>query len=298
MQNLRQASPFFLGVGFATTLLITVFKALQIGVYLPPEKGLSFRKIYPIVAILMMTVSLVPFWGGQALFIYLLGHREKVGKTQALSIITLEQITEGFGKLFLFAVVAWTAPLPVWMKEGMRGAVIFVSSAALLLFFLAHRYQGWKADLTTHPPVGWKRLPALFGVWARELEALKDFKKVTAAFLLSVGMKALECLAIFWVQQSLGLSLPFYAPILVSASLALATLVPMAPGRLGVFEAAVFVIYQYLGVDPTRAAALALFVHFVHSFPLILAGYAASLKIGFKKSQVNEAPVILSPSES
>ena len=65
------------------------------------------------------------------------------------------------------------------------------------------------------------------------------------------------------VQQAFGLDLPLYAPLLVVASLDLATMISITPGHLGIFEATLFFIYQYLGLGPTEAMILALFDHLV-----------------------------------
>ena len=106
--------------------------------------------------------------------------------------------------------------------------------------------------------------------------------------LLAVVMKGCELLAILLVQKSFGLELPFYAPLLVLGALGLATMLPLSPGRLGVFEATVYWIYQYLGVDPTSALALGLFIHMVHTLPFIFVGYAVSIKLGFKRKEAME----------
>ena len=104
---------------------------------------------------------------------------------------------------------------------------------------------------------------------------------------LSLLMKGMEGLAVVLVQWSFGLSLPFYSSILVVAAVSLATFLPFSPGRVGIFEGAVYWAYKYLGLDDASALTLALFIHVVHSFPLILIGYGVSLKQGFHWKKVS-----------
>ena len=60
-----------------------------------------------------------------------------------------------------------------------------------------------------------------------------------------------------------------------------ATLVPLAPGNLGVYEATVFFIYQYLGIAPEQALALALVQHLCYLLPLAGTGYVFILLRNF-----------------
>src|SRR4029453_11724734 len=194
--------------------------------------------------VFLMTASLLPFWGGHALFVYLLGSREKVGKTVALSVLTVEQILEGFGKIALFAALAFMIAVPSWMEKGVRGALLAVLLGYGSLIFLAHFHRNYREGNSNAEGNLFQKSKGLFFRWARHLEALKDFRCVLGGVLLSILMKGLEVSAVFWVQRAFGVELPFYAPLFVAASLSLASMVPMAPGRLGVFEAAVFVVYQ------------------------------------------------------
>jgi glycosyltransferase 2 family protein len=285
LEHLENIKIYYLILGVTSTFIILLMKSFQIRVYLPPHKKLPLHRIFQVVSILMMTVSLLPFWGGHALFIYLLGHREGVGKTVALSIITLEQIVEGIGKLFIFGVVLLAVPLPPWMGRGIKSFLILVTAAFSVLLLLAYFFRDLdqKKGNARYPRL--TQIYHLFFEWAHHLKPLKDWRTVGQAAFLSILMKCLETSAVFMVQKSFGVELPFYAPFLVVAALSLATVLPLSPGRLGVFEATAFVVYQSLGVDSTLAIALGLFIHMVHSLPLILTGYFVSLKIGFKRKE-------------
>jgi uncharacterized protein (TIRG00374 family) len=285
LQNIEGIQIPYLLLGFLTTFTIILIKSLQIRIYLPREKKIPYFRVFQVVAILLMMVSILPFWGGHALFVYLLGKREKVGAITALSVVTLDQVLDGFGKVAVLGAAALIVPLPDWMKDGIRGLVLLVFVAYSITFFLAYRYKNFSPPAPSSRPL-WIKLRGFFYQWASNLKTLRDPGKISAVIFLSVLMRVIETLAVFWVQKSFGLELPLSASILVVAALSLATVLPVAPGRLGVFEAAVFSTYRGLGLDPTLAAVLALFVHLVHSLPLILTGYAMALKTGFHRREV------------
>ncbi|MFO1520317.1 MAG: lysylphosphatidylglycerol synthase transmembrane domain-containing protein [bacterium] len=287
LSELKHLNVGYFAAAFSMGAVILVAMALQWRLFLPKNKQIPFSKMFGIVSLFAMTVNTVPFWGGHAFAIYLLGHREKVGKTAALSVITLEQIAEGFGKIFLFAVVAFTCPFPEWMKKGMEAVMLVVLGAYVLLFVLAYRYRDPSESLSAPTETRFQKLFLVFKTWAHHLHAIRSFKKMLGGILLAFFMKGAEAAAIFFVQKSFGVSLPAYAPLLVLAALGLATMLPLSPGRLGVFEAAAFVIYQFLGLDPTQALTLGIFIHMVHTLPFVLIGYLVSLKWSFKRKDVD-----------
>ena len=52
-----------------------------------------------------------------------------------------------------------------------------------------------------------------------------------------------------------------FITLVVLASVALATMLPVAPGNLGVYEGAALLAYRWAGVDPETALALAVLQH-------------------------------------
>jgi uncharacterized protein (TIRG00374 family) len=78
---------------------------------------------------------------------------------------------------------------------------------------------------------------------------------------LALLKKLVEMVAIVCVQRAFGLDLPFASAVLALAALNLATLLPIVPGNVGVYEAAVVFAYGSFGVPAERALAVALVQH-------------------------------------
>jgi uncharacterized protein (TIRG00374 family) len=85
---------------------------------------------------------------------------------------------------------------------------------------------------------------------------------------------AVEALAMICIQRAFGLDLPFTSAVLILAALNLATLVPVVPGNLGVYEGAVVLIYTRLGVPAEQAIGVAVVQHACFFAALALPGYA------------------------
>ena len=86
-------------------------------------------------------------------------------------------------------------------------------------------------------------------------------------------MKAVEAIGIIAVQRSFGVEIPIAGTLLVLAAVLLATMIPLAPGNLGTYEAGVFFAYDYLGVPPETSLALALVQHACFMIPAVGVGY-------------------------
>jgi glycosyltransferase 2 family protein len=281
LSSLRQARWYYLFPAFCVSLVIVALNSIQWKLFLPQYNRVSFGKMFELISIFSMTVNLLPFWGGHALMVYLLGHREKVGKTIALSALTLDQIVEGPAKLLLFGIVFLIGPFPAWMQEGMRGFFLLVILGYIVLLILAFRFRVHPDQGPIHNAPRWSLIRGLVARWAHHLHTLRNWKRLLFSVLLAVLMKFLEVAAVYFIQKSLQLPLGWSAAFLVTAAVSLATTLPLTPGRLGLFEAAAMLAYQYLSVPSGTALALGVMIHAAHTLPFILAGYLSSVKIGF-----------------
>lgn len=292
VDSFRQAHLSWIAFAWLASFSIIALNSIQLKFFLPRFEAVSFRRMFPLVAIFSMTVNVVPFWGGHALMIYLLDKREKLSKTVGLSVMTLDQIIEGFAKLFVFGVVVLSGPFPDWMTRGMQAFMALVSVTYLVFFFLSYYYGRRASDaLPKHFP--WReRLKALFLKWAYHLHVLRNGKSLLITIALAILMKGMEVLSVYAIQKSFSLSLGWESAFLVVAALSLATTLPLTPGRLGLFEGAAMLTYQYLGLSATEGLALGVMIHVAHTVPLVITGYLASVKLGLKswRSPVAEPP--------
>jgi uncharacterized protein (TIRG00374 family) len=283
--TLKGAHFSYLAFAAVFPCLVICTNSLLFKFFLPRFDMVAYPKMFKIVGAFSLAVNVIPFWGGQALFIYLLGQREKAGKTVALSIMTLDQIMDGFGKIFIFGFVVFAGPFPGWMREGMISFFVVISVIYLFLFILSYIYRD-RADHWDAPATGfWGRLYGLFRNWAHHLHVLRDFKRTGVTILLAVLMKLFQVLMVFGVQKSLGIPLGLTDAFLVLAALSLGTTLSVTPGRIGLYEASVMLAYQYLGIPATQALALGVTLHVVQLVPYVIIGSLSFLKLGLGRQE-------------
>lgn len=211
------------------------------------EARAGYRRMFEIVAAASSLMNTVPFGGGHASSVVLLMRRGGTTQRGALSVLALDQLGEGVVKVTLFLLVATLVPLPMWMRAGVTTASLVVA-AWFITLMIASR-------------------------WARELHILKHWRRSSAALACVIAMKVVEALAIAAVQHAFGVPISPGGTLLVLAALILGTMLPIAPGNLGTYEASIFFVYRYLGVAPEQALTLAVVEHLCFLIPSVGIGY-------------------------
>jgi uncharacterized protein (TIRG00374 family) len=268
--ELGSIRPGWLLVAIVCYVAILPLWALQWHLLAPPSPTLTQRRMLEVVAMTSSVLNTTPMLVGEATGIILLVAHAGLARGAALSVLAMDQLLVGLAKLGVLATAALLLPLPTWMT---RVVLTLLIAVAALLGGLA--VASWRhADLTR---LSDRILPAqLRGALANfgpALAPLRSSKLGGGALLLAFAKKLAEILAILCVQRAFGLSLPIASAILVLAFLNLATLMPLTPGNVGIYEAAVVLAYGWLGVPAEQALGIAVVQHLTYFVALALPGY-------------------------
>ncbi len=271
--NIKQVHPLWLFLGVAGHFLIFIFWAKQWIVFLPGKVFVTFKEMFEINALMSTAMNTLPFPGGHAYGVFLLAKKEGVGHSAALSVMSLDQLTEGIAKLTVLLIVSWLTPLPLLIKKGILGLTVVIFIFTCILLYFSFRFHAYKKIRTDSNKTLKERAIDFISRWGQQLEGLRNIKTFSYGVILAYGMKLGEASAIWSIQKGFGVDLPIWSILLILAALNLATIIPLAPGNLGVYEATVFFIYQHLGIEPEQAIALALTQHLCFLLPLAGTGY-------------------------
>jgi uncharacterized membrane protein YbhN (UPF0104 family) len=157
------------------------------------------------------------------------------------------------------------------MARGAQGLAV-----AVVLLVLVVAAAAWHAGKLTMSAMGRALPPRVTRAVVAAGTALAPVRSPTrsgAALALALAKKLAEALAILSVQHAFGVALSPESALLVLAAVNLATLLPIVPGNLGIYEAAVVLAYSSLGVAPERALGIALVQHACYFAALALPGY-------------------------
>jgi uncharacterized membrane protein YbhN (UPF0104 family) len=269
--ELAVARPSWIALALLAFVAILPLWALQWRLLAPGSPRPSVPTMLGVVAMTSTVLNTAPLLVGEAAGIYFLVAEAGLSRAAALSVLAMDQLFVGVAKLCVLAAVAASVPLPSWMARGAQGLAIAV---ALLLFVVAA--AAWHADRFAALAVG-RALPAratrAFVAAGNALGPIRSLSRSSAALALALAKKLAEALAILCVQRAFGVALSPESALLVLAAVNLATLLPVVPGNLGVYEAAVVLAYSYFGVAPERALGIALVQHACFFAALALPGY-------------------------
>jgi uncharacterized protein (TIRG00374 family) len=261
----------WLFVAVCGNLAIQPFAAIQWRLLLPMGQRMRLRKMMSITALSSLAMNTAPALIGHASMVMLLARQPGMCHGTALSVLALDQLTEAIAKVIVVLLAILVAPVPGWMQQGaiVLGCAVVVFLAAMIVAAQHHEaLERWAARSKS------RSLLPFAARWANRLETLRTPSRFLAALLACLGMKLVEGLAIIATQHALGVDLPASSAILILAAAGFGTMLPLAPGNLGTYEATVILAYKWLGVSTGDAVALAIVQHLAYLAASTGAGYA------------------------
>jgi uncharacterized membrane protein YbhN (UPF0104 family) len=217
-------------------------------------------------------MNTIPFLGGHAAAVVLMVKRAAMSRAAALSVLALDQLGEGLAKVAIFLVVAIAAPIPDWMRVGVAtlSTAVGVLLVSMIVFAHSHRHIHPKVE---SPMTVVDRMRVLAATWAKRMEALRSVRQSLVALMFAIGTKVAEGAGLLAVQHAFGVSLSIGSTALVLGAVVLGSILPVAPGNVGTYEAGAFLAYRHLGVDPAMATILAIASHACFMVPSVGIGY-------------------------
>ncbi len=269
--ELRGVRPLWVAAAFCCFAAILPLWAAEWSLLAPRTRRNTAANMLGVTAMTSSTLNTSPFFVGEAAALVLLVARVDVTRAEAVSIVVMDQLLVGVAKIAVLSTAAVLLTLPDWMRAGWE--TLAVGVIVLLVVCAA---VAWQRDhvvslaARVFPP---RAARAIANVGSA-LEPLRSPARGGPALLLALSKKLVETLAILCVQRAFGVDLPFASAVLTLAALNLATLLPIVPGNLGVYEGAVILVYTRLGLSAEHAASIAIVQHACYFAALALPGYA------------------------
>jgi uncharacterized protein (TIRG00374 family) len=247
---------------------------LQWWLLAPAAHRPSFARMAQVTALTGTANTSLPIAGVVAAVGFLIA-RGRLPATAAASLYAVDQLLTGLAKVGVLILAAWLIPIPDWLRAGLltlSGVMVLFTVALLaaahggeLIHRVATRLTGRPAQFVHH-----------FADFVAHLEPMRSPLLGLSTTVLAFAKKAVEVLSILIIQVAVGIEPSIASAVLVTAALSLATMAPISPGHIGVYEATVIFCYQFMGVPLPLAAAAAFLQHgagFISSFAGI--GYLA-----------------------
>lgn len=219
----------------------------------------SFGRMAQVTALSGAANTSLPMTGVVAAVGFLIV-RGRLPASAAASVYAGDQLVTGIAKVGTLALAALLVPAPDWIRSGLLGLAGVVAVFTVALLVVAHG-GGWIRAFAVGRSPRFAQALGHFADFVDHLEPMRHPGLGLAVVALAFAKSGMEVLMVMTVQIAVGIPPSLPAAVLVVAALDLATMAPVSPGHLGVFEATVILCYQYLGVPLPLATAAALVHH-------------------------------------
>lgn len=258
-------------------------RAIRWKFLLLPLKRCRMANLYPATIIGYMANNLLPARLGEFVRAFVLADRERLDKAAVFATLVMDRLLDGFSLLVILLITLFTIRFPDGGKMGGTLAtggyitLVIYLCAVLFLVFLRKRTEATlrltESLLSPLPKRVSEKLMPLLGSFIHGIRLPQKARHWGALFLSSFFIWLFAIIPIDLVLRSFGVELPFSASLFIMVLLLFAVMVPASPGYIGTYHYACFRALTAFGVSDGRAVSIALIIHAVSFFPVIIAGF-------------------------
>jgi len=286
-RRLRGANTLWFVAGCVVTVVGYFIRAVRWGDLLASNRRPPFGRLFGATMIGFLAINTLPARLGEFVRAYALARTERMATATVLGSVAVERVLDLAALGVFWSLSLLVAPLPPWFRwSGFVTLGITVAIGGGLWGF--HRFRGWDAlaapeGLLSRLPDRPKRiLMAAVPAFGAGVLAIAKPRVLASATLWTALMWAVNVSVFTIVGFSLHMSLPIWAPFLLTFIVCVGIMVPSSPGFVGVLEGACVVALGLVGVGGPEALAYGVLYHATQLLPLVLLGswYAVREHVG------------------
>jgi glycosyltransferase 2 family protein len=276
LQQLRQVRPVWLLPVLASIFLRFWLTAIRWQLLLRPVKSIGIHRLFAITMVGFMANNVLPARLGEFVRAYALGRSEALPPSVPFATIVIERIFDGFTLLlFLVGGLSFLRPSRTLLWAAGLTCALYLGVLGTLLVLRTERGQELLIGALD-------RLPARVAGPARRLlesfraglKVLGDVRALLLTTLLSIAIWVVNAAGVEASFRAFTLDLPPYASFLVLGTIAVALVLPSAPGYVGPLQVGTVQGLALVGVARETALSLSIVYHLCNFIPITLVGLA------------------------
>jgi hypothetical protein len=279
---------WWLGLAVAADISVYCWQALRWRQVLRPVERVSFRQAVSAIYVGLFANEVLPFRAGEVLRCYLISRWTKLPFSVAVSSALIERIFDGIWLCLCLILTVRLVRVPHHMRwlvdSGYVLGIMVLSGAALLALavFLRQKTRGLLSG------DGWQRH---LRVLIDDLNLIGHSRYLYFAFLQSLPYLLLQVIPIYAALQAYpSLDLSLGAAFALMVILRFGSVVPQAPGNLGLYQFLTKeVLVRMFHQEADVAARFSLVLWGTVTIPLLVAGLLALMVTGSKLFELKRA---------
>jgi uncharacterized protein (TIRG00374 family) len=279
---------WWLGLAVVADISVYCWQAIRWRQVLRPVEQVPFRQAVSAIYVGLFANEVLPFRAGEILRCYLVSRWTKLPFSVAISSALIERIFDGIWLCLCLLVSIRLVGvhhhhIPWLVRSGYILGTIVLAGAALLALAVFLR-QKTRALLSGD---GWQRH---LRVLIDDLNLIGHSRYLYFAFLQSLPYLLLQVIPIYAAFQAYGFDLSIGVAFALMVILRLGSVVPQAPGNLGLFQLLTKeALERIFNVVPSEAARFSLVLWATVTIPLLIAGLVALMASGSRLFELKRA---------
>jgi glycosyltransferase 2 family protein len=276
LQQLRQVRPLWLVPVLASIFLRFWLTAIRWQLLLRPVKSIGIHRLFAITMVGFMANNVLPARLGEFVRAYALGRSEGLPPSVPFATIVIERIFDGFTLLlFLVGGLSFLRPSRTLLWAAGLTCALYLGVLGTLLVLRTERGQELLIGALDRLP-GRVAGPArrLLETFRAGLEVLGDVRALLLTTLLSIAIWVVSAAGVEASFRAFTLDLPPYASFLLLGTIAVALVLPSAPGYVGPLQVGTVQGLALVGVARETALSLSIVYHLCNYIPITLVGLA------------------------
>ncbi len=268
--QIRQLDWKWVALGIAADLAVYVVHGWRWNTLLGPVVRLRLWRTVQAIYIGLFANEVLPLRTGELIRCYLLGHWNDLRLSLSFASAAVERLIDGFWMLTTFLITASIVrgiPRDLLILVQFIGVLLF-AGAGILIWVVFHKQHA-------HFVVAESRWASTLRHVIEGLHLMGNLRTLSLTVLISLGYLALQVLSVYALMKAYGLDLSFWVAGGVLAVLRFATVVPNAPGNLGLYQVATVLALGLFDVEKNDAKGFSIVLFLALTVPLIIGGAIA-----------------------
>jgi hypothetical protein len=274
----------FLAAAVVVTLVSYSSRAVRWHYLILPQKRAKPRNLLSATIICYMANNLLPARLGEFARAIVFAKKEKLEVSSVFASLVIDRLFDGFSVLVILIFTFFTVKLPPGMENVQKGLVtggyvtlaVYLAVIAFLVLLkraTARTVHVVALILQPFPKVVAEKAASLLISFISGLQLPSKSGDLLAIILSSVFIWSTAAWPIDLVLQAFNIHLPFTASLFILVFLVFAVMVPASPGYVGTYHAACMYGLMAFAIPKEQALSVALVVHAIGFFPVILFGF-------------------------
>lgn len=264
-------------------ILVYVLQGWRWSILLRPISDIPMMRSVRAIYVGLYANEVLPFRSGEIIRCYLQSRWGHLPFSVVLSSIAIERIFDGVWLVLYLSLVVQFVDLPRRIRDGGYFLILVVAVLAALLGFII-AFQQKAKELAAHWRWGDKAK-----IFVEDLQAMGGSRSFFLSWVASLPHLLAMTIPIYCVIRAYGLvGFTIWDAAVINIIVRLGTVVPGAPGNLGVYQGLIVFALLLFGIDEDVAKRFSLILWGIVTLPLLIAGFVALSVTGFHLRDLRE----------